>query len=225
MRKKSLISIPISLIALAGLTSFEMGRFKKEEAKPISYEMPKSLLRDSWKDETIKQIERENSKESFQKFDDFLNYRTDDFNKDSEERLLARLIFGEAEGCSKIEKIAVAYTVLNREKIRNMELKEVILQPFQYSCFNTDFDSSTFLKKPLEHNKKEFLDCLTIAQKVLGGKYKDPTGGADYYYQPKMVKEPYYWKYLIKIGQIPVGNGKKSIHVFGKSKPLPKKLK
>jgi N-acetylmuramoyl-L-alanine amidase len=162
-------------------------------------------------------------KEQAKKVDDYFNYRTDDFNKDSDERILARLILGEAEGCSKIEKIAVAYTALNRKKIREMQLKGVILEPMQYSCFNNGTESGIFLKDPLGYNRNEFLEDIRLAGDILGGKYKDPTNGADYYYQPNLVKEPSYWKNLIKIGKINVGKGKKSIHIFGKSKPSLKK--
>ncbi|VVB82836.1 Cell Wall Hydrolase [uncultured archaeon] len=145
------------------------------------------------------------------------NYITNDFKKDSEKVLLARMLLGEAEDCSEIEKVAIAYTALNRAKDKeewNGEtLKEVILKPNQYSCFNSGTDSNIFLKNPLKYNQNEFFYCLEISAKVLEGKYQDPTGGATYYYNPAKVKEPRWTKKLAKVGKI-----KNSYHIFYKKK-------
>lgn len=151
--------------------------------------------------------------ERVKEYRDLENYRTSDFNKDSEELLLARLILGEAENCGTLEKIAVAYTAINRTKRDNETLKEVILKPHQYSCFNPDTNSNIFLKDPLKRNKKEFLKCLSLAKEILKGQYKDPTNGATFYFNPSSVKEPSWTRNLKKIGRIG-----KSYHVFYKEK-------
>jgi N-acetylmuramoyl-L-alanine amidase len=135
-----------------------------------------------------------------QRMDDLRNYRTSDFNLDSDELLMARLVFGEAEGCSKLEKIKIAWTALNRvDGGYGKTLKEVILSPYQYSCFNPEMDSSKFLKYPLEHNASEFMASLEIAKDVLAGKYPDPTGGAVSYYNPYLVKEPYWARTMKRV--------------------------
>jgi len=126
--------------------------------------------------------------------------------------LLARMIFGECEDCSKTEKIAIAFTALNRTKKGGWygeNLKEVILKPYQYSCFNSDLDGSIFLKDPLKHNAQEFLLSLKLSKEILEGKYKDPTKGATHYYNPKRVGEPYWTKKFTKIGKI-----ENSHHIF-----------
>jgi len=142
-----------------------------------------------------------------------LDYKTSDFYQDSDKVLLARMLLGEAENCSKQEKIAVAYTAINRvndnQKWNGEKLKEVILKPYQYSCFNKNLNNK--LKDPLNYNSKEFLGCLELAEEILAGEYKDPTEGATHYYNPKLVKEPEWTKKAEKIGKI-----ENSRHVFYK---------
>jgi N-acetylmuramoyl-L-alanine amidase len=136
---------------------------------------------------------------------DILNYKTYDFNKDEDQILLTRMIFGEAEGLLNEEKIWVAYTSINRLKQGGYgkNLKEVILSPYQYSCFNKDKDSSLFLKDPLRHDSKEFFTSLQIARDILDGKIKDPTKEAISYYAPKLVKKPDWANKMKEIKRIP----------------------
>lgn len=158
--------------------------------------------------------ENEEKKEKLMSdFDNIKNYKTKSFYEDSDELLLARMIFGEAEDCSRIEKIAVAYTAINRAKRNGETLKKIILKPYQYSCFNPELKSSIFLKDPLKHNRKEFLASLKLAKEILAGKYKDPAYGATFYFNPSKVRKPSWTKNLKKIGR--VGN---SYHVFYKEK-------
>ncbi len=130
------------------------------------------------------------------------NYRISNFNEDPDQILLARMLLGEAEECSKIEKIAVAYTAINRandnKKWNGETLKEAILKPYQYSCFNKEYNQP--LKNPMSYNQKEFISCLNLAEKILAGEYKDPTDGATYYYNPSKIKKPRWTKGLEKVG-------------------------
>jgi UDP-N-acetylenolpyruvoylglucosamine reductase len=162
------------------------------------------------KREVMSIFETKEMKDLEKKAYDYFNYKTSDFHKDSEQVLLARMLTGEADECSDIEKIAIAYTAINRKKW-GMSLKEVILYPNAYSCFNPEFDSSTFLKDPLRYDKTEFLNCLKISAEILDGKYKDPTKGATFYYNPNLVKKPKWTRGLIKVGRI-----KNSHHIFYK---------
>ncbi len=138
-------------------------------------------------------------------------YSTTDFWLDSEELLLARMLFGEADICTKLEKIKIAWTALNRlKKGYEKTLKEVLLAPKQYSCFNSEMDE--YLKYPLlNENFRQFFECLQIAREVLERKYPDPTGGATNYYNPKIVKKP-SWAYKMKR----LKGDKKDLHIFFK---------
>jgi spore germination cell wall hydrolase CwlJ-like protein len=166
--------------------------------------------------------EPEKTKELKKKIEDIYNYRTSNFNEDSDSLLLARMLLGEAAGCSKIEKIAIAYTAIRRaddnKKWNGKTLKEAILVKEQYSCFNKGTDSSIFLKNPLRYDAKEFRECLNLSREILEGKYEEPIK-ATHYYNPNLVKRPNSWKDLKKIGRIKVGqtkNGKPiwSKHIF-----------
>jgi len=113
-------------------------------------------------------------------------YKTHNPSRDSDDVLLARLIFGEARNCSLEERIAVAYTAINRardgKKWNGETIKESILKPYQYSCFNKNDPNRKKVLDPESYEPHVFYECLEIARKVLKGEYKDPTNGATHYH-------------------------------------------
>ena len=124
----------------------------------------------------------------------------EEFLKDSDEVLLARTLFGETrEKCSKYEKIAVAYTVLNRindgKKINGETLKEVILAKKQYSCFNEGDSNLKKIKNPEKYNAKEWKKCLNLSKEILKGKYHKHNYGQTHYHRKNIV---YPWKEPMK---------------------------
>ena len=143
----------------------------------------------------------------------FGNFKTNDFSKDSKKVLVARLMFGEAEGCSDKEKIAVAHVALNRakdgKKWNGETLRESILKPYQFSCFNKGLDRR--VRDPMKHNAKDFQQCLILAEEFLENKYSDPTNGATFYYNPNLVN-PSWAKKLNRV-EVPG-----TIHWFFKEK-------
>lgn len=115
------------------------------------------------------------------------DYETEDLESESEDILFARMIFGEGADCSKKEKIAIAYSAINRKKWGIGNLKKIILTPKAYSCFNKDDDNLKRVKNPLQYDDAEiFENCLKIARGVLNRDYKDPTDGATHYFNPKL---------------------------------------
>jgi len=146
-----------------------------------------------------------------------ISYKTNRFTTDSEDVLLARMIYGEARNCPDIEKIAIAYTAINRAKDgkawNGRTLKEAILKPWQYSCFNQDDPNREQLKDPEAYDPKAFHDCLKIAKGVLSGKYKDPVR-ATHYYNPASVKNKPNWARNSKLlEKIKIAPGK-SKHIY-----------
>ena len=135
-------------------------------------------------------------------------YKTDDFSKDTERILLARMIWGEARSCHDIEKVAVAYTAVNRandgKKWNGETIQEAILKPLQYSCFNKNDPNRNKLKDPEKYDAQSFQRCLRISEIVIGKEFEDPTKGATHYFNPDIAK-PKWADKMRKIGKIPVG--------------------
>lgn len=179
------------------------------------FEIMKRVSEQRFEEERKKIIEDRRREEELR------NYRTTDFRLDSDELLLARMIFGEAEGCPLLEKVSIAFTAINRlDKGYAKTLKEIILAPNQYSAFNPEKDSYKYLKYPLAHGAQEFLFSLQIAKDVLAGKYQDPTGGAVSYYNPSHKdmrgQIPNWAKNMTNIGRIKTGKNSYSYHIFYK---------
>lgn len=120
------------------------------------------------------------------KIDEGLNPNSDgDFLNDSEATLLARAIYGEARGESYDTKVAIAQTILNRtgkNKWWGNTLHEVLLKPYQFSCFNKNDPNYPKLQNPLNYeNPRVWNECYDVAEKVLNHKLEDQSMGATHY--------------------------------------------
>lgn len=144
----------------------------------------------------------------------------DDFAKDNDETLLARMIYGEARGEELEERIAVGYTAVNRAndgvKWNGTDIRSVVLKPKQYSCFNEDDVNREKLLNPEKDDAKTWEECLDVAEGILNGKYEDPTQGATHYFNPKLC-QPSWAKKMEKIGRIKTKLGE-SKHEFYREK-------
>ncbi len=139
------------------------------------------------------------------------DYCITNFSQDSEENLLARMIFGEARGCSQNERIAVGYTAVNRlQRPRRFgrNLHDVILRPWQYSCFNRNDPNRAQLMDPQQYDIRSFEECLEAARGILSQTYHDQTQGATHYFNPRLAN-PSWASRMIRIGSI-----NNSEHVF-----------
>jgi len=212
MKKSIIIGLAVAL--LVGTTNKNVFSNKRQNFKVFDKSDISVISSNPIKEMGLTNISKE-LMESFKKIRNPSNYKTSDFYQDSDEILLARMLLGECEGCSKIEKIAIAYTAINRmnnlKEWKNKTLKEVILAPYQYSAFNEDKNAK--LKDPLKYNPVEFMESLGLAGKILAGKYKDPVT-ATHYLNPnhpdlKGRPLPKWTKKLEKLGRI--NNG---FHVF-----------
>lgn len=134
---------------------------------------------------------------------------TGDFYDDSEEIILARLIFGEARGQSEEAKIWAASTVLNRIKGWWPDtIHEVILQDQQYRSFNQDDPNRSIVENPLHDltQKQSWLDSYRVAEGILNGNISVPSE-TTHFHDTRQSQEDFMrlipdGKFLKKIGNL-----------------------
>ncbi len=99
--------------------------------------------------------------------------------------LYAKTLYGECRGEPREGKIAVCWVMHRREM--DGKLRNDILDPYQFSCYNYgDPNLSKLLQVGIED--KVFQECIDIAFGVLNGNYPDPTNGADHYFNRRLVQ-------------------------------------
>lgn len=115
---------------------------------------------------------------------------TGDFKDDTEEMLLARLIFGEANGEPREAKIWIAWSVINRTTANSWwpeTVREVILQKDQYDPIKPTSDIYKKIIDPLNYegvgtaDKKSWYECHEIAKDVISGNINNPTEATHFF--------------------------------------------
>ncbi|MEF7613183.1 cell wall hydrolase, partial [Aquincola sp. MAHUQ-54] len=100
--------------------------------------------------------------------------------------VLARTIWGEARGGSRLGMEAVAACVLNRLRRKQpgrfgASVAEVCLKPLQFSCWN-EGDPNLPKLKAVDERDERFRLCLEIARRAVAGTLADPVSGSDHYH-------------------------------------------
>ena len=123
---------------------------------------------------------------------------TEDFYDGTPQMILARAMFGEAEGVSEKAKIAVGWTIKNRvlaqrEKEWGLTYHDVILKPDQFEAF-TKKKRFGKLIDPLntddEKVKQAWYDSYRIAGEIIKGVVIDPTDRATNFYSTPIERIP-----------------------------------
>lgn len=107
--------------------------------------------------------------------------------------LLAATIFMEAENQSPTGKLAVGYVVMNRATSQKRTVTRVVLQPWQWSCWNTDSPTRKRLAEAVESEPRAWLESMAAAANAFFGIEPDPTNGADHYLNVKAVGKLPTW--------------------------------
>ncbi len=115
----------------------------------------------------------------------------------SEDILLAMMIYGETSGCEPREKIFAGITPFNRlndGRKYNGEgsLKEVLLHPNQYSCFDNTTKNRENLRRILHPKKeeiKEWHESLIIAKGLLRGEWEYYNFGQTHFYKKSLIRK------------------------------------
>ncbi len=121
-----------------------------------------------------------------------------------EDELLALCLYGEARNQGIHGLYAVGLVILNRLRLNQWfgnSLKEVILKPYQFSCFNENdpqYEKLLNIAKDFSTSLKESLllrECFLTAQTLL--KCYDAT-----HYFAKHIKPPYWVKDMYRRGEV-----------------------
>lgn len=96
---------------------------------------------------------------------------------------IAMTVKMEAEGETFKGKLAVAYVIVNRMRQKGWSASDVVLQPYQFSCWNTTEPTRKRLDDQ-ETNRKVWIDSYSAAWAALHGLQDDPTRGATSYLNP-----------------------------------------
>lgn len=97
--------------------------------------------------------------------------------------LLAMLVWGEARSADATARAGVAWAAKNRCLKHDKPIRQVILEPWQFSCFldPPDGERDKLLNAPAVDGQEVWDECGAIAQGVISGSIPDPTGGATHY--------------------------------------------
>ena len=114
------------------------------------------------------------------------------FSKLTDLETLSLTLWGEARGEPILGKLAIACVIRNRSVKRDLTIKEVCLQPNQFSCFSPKGGERNYAlvkeraedvlaHDPIALTAASWLECQWIALGVMQFKIKDITGGSDHY--------------------------------------------
>lgn len=105
--------------------------------------------------------------------------------------LQAIAVWGESRGEPYLGKVAQAHSVLNRMRQKKRTAAQIILQPWQYSCFNHDSPELHMLLDPVAHDTMgTWVQCYRAASEATAGRTADPTGGATHYVVKRLWARP-----------------------------------
>ena len=124
---------------------------------------------------------------------------------------MAKTIWGEARGEGAIGMQAVANVIMNRVDRGGWygaSIKDVVLKPYQFSCWN-DTDPNRAKLDKLTVADLQSSGALQIAQQVINGQLPDITGGATEYHNKNILPD---WDYSKLKQTVQIGN-----HIFYRS--------
>lgn len=124
---------------------------------------------------------------------------------------MAKTIWGEARGEGSVGMQAVANVIMNRVDRGGWygaSIKDVVLKPYQFSCWN-DTDPNRAKLDKLTVADLQSSGALQIAQQVINGQLPDITGGATEYHNKNILPD---WDYSKLKQTVQIGN-----HIFYRS--------
>jgi len=105
--------------------------------------------------------------------------------------ILARVIWGEAEGEGAEGMQAVGNVILNRANIKDKNIPEVMFRKDQFSAIGDKDRFNAMIN--LTPDNPQYIQALEISRKLLSGKLKDITNGATHFYNPNTANMELDW--------------------------------
>jgi len=112
------------------------------------------------------------------------------FEDHSDLQLLAMALFGEARGVPRDTRQGIGNVIINRALHPGRwghSLKEVILKPWQFSCFNQNDANYRKLRNPLQYESPDVWarcceDAMAVMERLSQPSLPDSVQGANHYY-------------------------------------------
>ena len=108
--------------------------------------------------------------------------------------IMARLIWGEAEGEGATGMQAVGNVVMNRvdaDSKYGADAQDIIMEQNQFSSISDPKRLEAMMNLSLDN--PEYIQALEISKKLLAGELEDITNGATHFYNPKIVDMNTKW--------------------------------
>ena len=105
--------------------------------------------------------------------------------------ILARVIWGEAEGEGAEGMQAVGNVILNRANIKNKNIPEVMFRKDQFSAIGDKDRFNSMIN--LSPDNPQYIQALEISKKLLAGELDDITNGATHFYNPNTANMELDW--------------------------------
>lgn len=98
---------------------------------------------------------------------------------------IAMTVKMEAEGEDYHGKLCTAFVIVNRMETRRQSASDVVLAPFQFSCWNTK-EPTRLRLDDTETNRQVWLDSYKAAWSAMYHLVPDPTRGCTSYLNPEV---------------------------------------
>lgn len=127
------------------------------------------------------------------------------------EAVLKRIVlWGEARGEPVFTKLCILWVIKNRMTRKGTHWRDEILRPKAFSCFNHDDPNLPKLLIGFKLEPEAWVECEAVVD--LFDWTKDPTGGANHYYDLRMNPPPAWgrghalWKEKLIAGDLVFGD-------------------
>lgn len=104
---------------------------------------------------------------------------------------LALTVYMEAGGEPYDGKLAVAFVIMNRCTLRQ-RVVEVVMKPYQFSCWNTDAPTRRHLAF-IDSDSAPWQESVKASKNAYANSVSDPTHGATHYLNKALVRVVPYW--------------------------------